>query len=142
MRGFIVVGFGIGLICPVGKTAGASVPATPPGWVFGVAWTILYITIGIAWVLAARVDRRYDWGFVALVAVLAAWVFVYSCRKRLRGGLYVIVASVLGTLILAFSLAAAQSQVAVLLAPLLAWLFFATLLNFNEVNSSPQVTDL
>jgi tryptophan-rich sensory protein len=104
--------------------------------VFGVAWTCLYLLVGAAWVLAARINAWYDLGFLALLTALVAWPVIYGCWKNPRGALYMLVGALLVATLLVVSLAAIGSQVALLVVPLVVWLLFAMGLNMSEVNSA------
>lgn len=124
-------------ICPMKKgEAGASVPSRPPGWVFGVVWPILYILIGLSWVqLRKQKDKTtVDVLFTLLIIILNSWIAVYSCAKQKKTALYILVISV------AISLATWGYSVGTTqmfyLTPLVAWLLFAAMLNFTEVNNT------
>jgi translocator protein len=113
---------------------------TPPDWLFGPAWTVLYIMIAIAgWkVWSAE-------GFGAAVAIWAvniclnaAWSWLMFGRHRI-GWAFIDAMAMLAT-ILMFIVAARQvSPIAALLfVPYLGWVAFATALNFEilQRNSS------
>jgi tryptophan-rich sensory protein len=106
----------------------------PPGWAFGVAWTILYALMGIAVALilaAPRSDTRKTALilFFAQLAVNFAWSPVFFGAHQIRLGLVVIV------VILALAAATTRAFWRIrplaggLLLPYLAWLCFATALN-------------
>jgi tryptophan-rich sensory protein len=114
----------------------------PPGWAFGVAWSLLYVLIGIAvaMIWAAAPSRARSAG-LALFAVQLLLNFSWS---PLFFGLHQIVpALVILVAILALSVAttAAFARVrpaaAWLMAPYLAWLCFATFLNFEIWRLNP-----
>jgi translocator protein len=106
---------------------------TPPSWLFGPVWTILYAMMAVA---AWLVWRKAGWSGLALkVFVLqlilnAAWsIFFFGMRDPLAGLLDIValwIAIVL-TMILFFRI----SKVAgTLIVPYLLWVSFATALNF------------
>jgi tryptophan-rich sensory protein len=117
----------------------AKPPWTPPGWVFGPVWTILYPLIAIAgWTVwregRSRVAmllfllqltlnglwpwlffglRRPDWAFVDIVALVVAVVATIGAFYRLR------------------------RRAALLLVPYLAWVLFAAALNLAVWRLNP-----
>lgn len=131
----IIVGTAMAFICPL-QGAGASLPATPPPWVFIVVWTFLYLLMGLTWVFSAKLGRFYDLAFTVLVILLAVWVLLYGCAGKQKAALYVIFLSLLVALSIAFSLAARQSQWALAMLPLVVWLLVASALNFATVNNT------
>jgi len=132
----LITAYIISAICPMKKEeAGASVPARPPGWVFGVVWPVLYLLTGLAWVQLREQKNQItvDILFTLLIISLNSWIVVYSCAKQKKNALYILVISV------AISLATWGYSVGTTqmfyLTPLVAWLVFATMLNFTEVNN-------
>ena len=111
-------------------------PGTPPDWLFGPVWTVLYVTIGVAgWLVWRRVDVAMHrkraalrmWGWQ--LAVNALWPPVFFGFKALGPGLVVIVAllGAIGLTIRAFW--PLQRGAALLLGPYMAWVCYATYLN-------------
>jgi tryptophan-rich sensory protein len=137
---------------PVGPSAGAVVNARPVPGFFMVVWIILYILIGVAWVLAIldaetldgteselkTIGLALDFGFLALTGMLAAWSYMYV-RVSKRHALFTLMGTVL---FLAIGLEVLRSfglvRSTMLLLPLLVWAGFATLFNFTEVNMDPK----
>ncbi len=113
--------------------AGLIKPAwTPPNWVFGPIWTVLYVMIALAgwldWRSGERGSAMAAWG-VALV-LNASWSWLFFGQQAIGLALVDIVA--LWCAIVAFSLAARnETPVASLLfVPYLLWVSYATALNF------------
>ncbi len=109
---------------------------TPPGWVFGPAWTALYLLSGLAlWRLWRQAGPRSAPGawalfFLALVCN-AAWSPTFFGLHRI--GLAMVVLICLWV-VLAMTIAAIGRRTvsgAILLAPYLAWVTFAGTLNFG-----------
>lgn len=106
---------------------------TPPGWVFGPVWTVLYVLIAVAGWLVWRAE--------GMGAALAAWIvqlvfngaWSFAMFGARQIGLAMIIIGVLWLAIVAFMvLALPASQTAVLLfVPYLAWVSYATLLNIR-----------
>jgi len=108
---------------------------TPPGWLFGPVWTALYVMMGVAlWLVARRwsADPRARiataaWG--VQMALNLIWTPVFFGLRSPVGGL-VVIALLLAAIVAAIALGARVSRAAaVLLAPYLAWVTFATVLN-------------
>ena len=47
----IVSVFGVSAYVKVGEETGKDVKFRPPGWAFGVVWTILLILFGVSWMI-------------------------------------------------------------------------------------------
>lgn len=112
-------------------------PATfPPPIVFPVVWTALYVLMGLALaqVCAARGAR---WraaaiaAFVVQLAVNLAWSPVFFGAHQIMAGLYVIVALDLLVLLTIGLFWKVRKVAALLLLPYLAWILFATVLNWQ-----------
>jgi tryptophan-rich sensory protein len=110
---------------------------TPPGWVFGPAWTILYILMGVAWWFVLRnginsppVKTATMWFLVQLVVNLL-WSLVFFGMQSLLGGVIVILILILliGITMLSFSKVSRESVI--LLIPYLCWTLFATILTIS-----------
>ena len=111
--------------------------AMPPGWAFGVAWTILYILMGLAFALAVGGPNQHQRRqgalllFVAQLALNYSWSPIFFGFQQIELGLAVI----MGVLVLASATAIAFARILPLagwlLAPYVAWLGFATYLNFE-----------
>jgi len=116
---------------------------TPPKWVFPIAWTILFVLIGLSgyyvWNYYLN-DRLRKW-FAGLYAINGLLVFLWSYlffgQQSITGGLYVIVAMII--VIESMILVAFKSNVkaAYLLMPYFLWVLFATYLNISIVALNP-----
>lgn len=119
-----------------GWYAGLAKPAlTPPNWVFGPAWTTLYILMAVAFFRVLRLDSGTPGRRAAITVVLAqlalnaAWSFAFFAAHSPLGGLLVILpleALILLTIALFFRL---DRIAAFCLVPYAAWVAFATYLN-------------
>lgn len=140
--GWVLLSFGAalpGAATPPGDWyEGLTKPSwTPPGWVFPVVWTTLYVAMGTAaWLVQRRArEGRESRGPLAAfglqLALNAAWTPVFFGAHRMLPALGILVAlwlALLGTL-LAFR--RVSSTAAWLLAPYLVWVSVATVLNFE-----------
>ncbi len=127
--GGLVIGY---VTAPGEWYAGLAKPAfNPPAWVFGPAWTTLYILIAVAgW----RVWRREPRGWAMTLwwvqlGLNFAWSPAFFAAHRIGLALVIVVA--LLAVILAFMAAAWRRDrvAAFLFAPYAAWVAFATVLN-------------
>ena len=109
----------------------------PPGWVFAVAWTFLYLCIGSAWAFAISEPEEDKWItsekvnsawiiYPILLAILFTWTNVYNYSVRF--GLYYLLIAFLA-LMCAYSLSPMTSKL--LLSPMVIWLYFAGMMNFQ-----------
>lgn len=108
---------------------------SPPSWVFGPVWTALYAAIGASAWLVARRGGPEARGPLALwagqVALNAAWTPVFFGLRAPGAALGVIGAlwaAIVATIVVFLR---RQPAAGLLLLPYLAWVSFATALNFE-----------
>jgi translocator protein len=110
----------------------------PPAWLFGPVWTALYLMMATAaWQVWRRAGGRPLRLYFAQLTLNAAWTPVFFGAREMGWALLVILllwAAILATL-LAFR--RASKPAAWLLAPYLAWVSFATFLNFTLWRMNP-----
>jgi translocator protein len=118
----------------------AKAPWSPPNWLFGPVWTILYIAMSVsAWLVWRRRDevevRRPLTLYVVQLVLNALWTPVFFGLYPLIGAAALLIALViivaLDVIVLLAMLAfwRVSKPAAWLLAPYWAWLLFATTLN-------------
>lgn len=109
----------------------------PPNWVFGPAWTILYILMGLALYLflekakEKRLARKGIMVFGTQLSLNALWSIIFFGLHRPFSAF---IAIVLLWLLIAYSIlvfSRASKRAAWLLVPYLAWVSFASILNFS-----------
>lgn len=103
---------------------------TPPGWVFGPVWSILYLLMGVA---AGRLIHRRAWHAVLIFGIQLVlnlvWTPVFFGMHQVATALAVICAIWLGV-VATISLARKADRASTwLLVPYLAWVSYATYLN-------------
>lgn len=115
---------------------GLAKPAlTPPNWVFGPAWTILYILMAFAFYRVLRLDpatpgrRAAITIFLAQLALNASWSFAFFAAHSPIGGLMVIVPMEALILYMIAQFWRLDRVAACCLIPYAAWVAFATYLN-------------
>lgn len=107
---------------------------TPPDWLFGPVWTILYFMMAIAaWLVwkspEGQKDRALFWYWLQLLLNGAwSWLFFYLQSPWL--GFIEIIALVLAVLKTIREFAYVRPAAALLLIPYLLWIIFASALNF------------
>ncbi len=116
--------------------AGLVRPAfTPPNWLFPVAWTLLYAMMAYAvWRILALPRNRPGrsaavTAFFAQLALNGLWSFAFFGAHSPLAGLVVIVALIGAILVTIRLFWRLDRAAALLLAPYLAWVAYATILN-------------
>lgn len=119
----------------------AKAPWTPPGWVFSVVWSMLYVLLGVT-MARTIVEKRYETDMdkaqlsvlVATIAIILIWPFVYFLGKSQPGGIALIILVVL--LGLAYCIMTGMDKRFIEMGctlPLVAWGGFATTLALYPV---------
>jgi tryptophan-rich sensory protein len=109
----------------------------PPNWIFGPVWTTLYILMGIALYLVWKEDssdflKKLAIVFFTLQLVLNFfWSFIFFQQHEMGWALVEIIALWLAILVTIFSFANISKTAAWLLVPYIAWVSFATILNYT-----------
>lgn len=103
---------------------------SPPEAVFGIVWSVLYITLGISAFLAFRehLHGKAMMLFVLQLALNACWTPVFFGAHSLFGALVLIVAMLIALVFLFMACYAINRASAWLLVPYGLWLTFATYL--------------
>ncbi len=107
---------------------------SPPNWLFGPVWTVLYLLMGIAGALLWSVKGIHSPAmvlFIIQLALNALWTPLFFGAKKLGAAFAEIICmwlAILGTILSAWPLSHTASY---LLIPYLAWVSFASLLNFS-----------
>lgn len=120
---------------------------TPPGWMFPVAWTTLYVLMGLALALILNARGARGRGpavalFVAQFALNLAWTPLFFGAHKAGAALLVIVAML--ALAIATTVAFARIRVAAawLLVPYLVWISFAGVLTWRIGQLNPDAETL
>ena len=122
-------------------------PLTPPGWLFPVAWTTLYILIGfaLAMILNAR-GARLRWLatalFVAQFAFNLAWTPLFFGAHRIDAALIVIAAMLALAIATTIVFARVRRAAAWLMLPYLVWISFAGVLTWSIGRLNPDAGTL
>lgn len=108
---------------------------TPPGWVFGPVWTILYISIAVSgWlVYVSKAPKKYIykglaiWGFELLFNFIWSFFFFYL-QSTILGLIDIIILDVLVLINILYFWKISKVAGAILL-PYFFWILYATTLN-------------
>ena len=107
---------------------------TPPGWIFGPVWTLLYLSMGVAaWMVWTRAGLRGAWVALLLFAVQLvlngawSWLFFGLHSPGLAFLDIVLLWLAIAATIVAFWIV--RPAAALVLVPYLLWVSFATALN-------------
>ena len=109
-------------------------PLAPPGAVFPIVWTILYILMGISYgILKAnnQTDEEIDWIYYIQLAINALWsIIFFNFKWRLFAFVWIILLAV--AIISMIRKFYNKNKIAGLLQiPYILWVIFATYLNFG-----------
>jgi len=119
----------------------------PPGWVFGAAWTLLYILIGLALALILHARGARGRGlaiglFLAQLALNYAWSPIFFALHETGLAFIVIVLMIILAALTALLFARIRRAAGLLMLPYLAWLFFAAFLTWQIGALNPDAAQL
>lgn len=148
----LLLGFASGRAVPAGSenawyVALTKPDVTPPGWLFPVAWTTLYILMGLAlaMILHARGARSRGVAialFVAQLALNLAWTPIFFGAHRVGLAMVVIVAMLVVAIATTVVFARIRRPAAWLMVPYLVWISFAGVLNWSIDRLNPDAQGL
>ena len=144
----VLLGFLSGHSVPAGSdnawyVALAKPSVNPPDWAFPVAWSLIYVCMGlaVALVLNAR-GARGRWPAVALfaveVALLFAWQPLFFGAHRIGAATALIAAILLVGIVVTLLFGRIRSVAAWLMLPLLVWVGFAGVLCWRIGQLNPD----
>lgn len=116
--------------------------AYPPPETFGIVWTVLYVLMGLAlaMIVAARGARGRGLAMIAFALQFMlnlAWSPVFFGAHQITGGLIVIGVLDVAAIITLALFYRVRPVAAALLVPYVAWILFATWLNFALLQANP-----
>jgi translocator protein len=119
----------------------------PPGWVFGAAWTVLYILLGlaVALILHARGARGRGLALALFALQLLlnyAWSPLFFAYHEVGAAFWTIVAIILLSAAVAILFWRIRRAAALLMVPYLAWLGFAAVLTWQIGLLNPRAEQL
>ncbi|MBR3632201.1 MAG: tryptophan-rich sensory protein [Elusimicrobiaceae bacterium] len=107
---------------------------SPPDWLFGMVWAVLYILLALAAFYITRREfntpvRKATWLIIAQLVLNAAWTPLFFGLHHIMGAMILVLAMIAMTLWLMRAARPISRAAVWLLIPYLAWLCFAWLLN-------------
>jgi tryptophan-rich sensory protein len=135
-------GYGNGWFAALAKPA-----FTPPGWVFGAAWSMLYLMMGVALTLVvaargARGRRPAIAAFVVQLLLNLAWSPLFFAAHRIWPAFGLILCILLAAAVTARCFWRVRPAAGLLMLPYLVWLCFAATLNFQIGRMNPEAARL
>ena len=117
----------------------------PPPATFGIVWTALYILMGVALTLVVTARGAPGRGaaitaFVVQFALNLAWSPTFFAAHRIEGALYLLLAMDLAVAVTVALFWRVRRGAALLLLPYLAWVLFATVLNWEFLKANPDAS--
>ncbi len=116
---------------------------TPPGWIFPIVWTTLYIMLGLA--LAMIIDARgAKWRgaaiglFVVQMTLNLVWSPTFFAAHQVTAALIIIILMIAVAVATTFAFARVRTAAAWMMVPYLAWLCIAFLLNLQIDLANPD----
>lgn len=117
---------------------------TPPAWVFGAVWPVLYVMQGLALSLVlhaagARLRRKALVLFALQFALNLLWSPLFFGAHQVRASIYV-AAAILGlAAVAAATFFRVRRAAGLLMLPYVAWLFFALALSIGISDRNPEL---
>ena len=148
----VLLGFASGQLVPSGDAnpwyAALVKPAgTPPGWVFPVVWTSLYIMLGLA--LALILNARGSRGrglaitlFLVQLALNLSWTPVFFGAGKIQLALWIIVAMLILSIAVTILFARIRKPAAWLMVPYMVWISYAGCLTWGIGQLNPDAEGL
>jgi len=108
----------------------------PPNWIFGPVWTVLYILMGVSfaliWLKGVKTQKSREAISLFLVQLFlnAIWTPIFFGAKNLFLALIVIILMWIFILKTILAFGKINKTASYLLYPYIAWVSFATILNF------------
>jgi len=144
----LLLGFASGRAVVAGQENGwyaalAKPAQTPPDWLFPVAWTTLYVLLGlaVAIVINARGARTRGPAIAAFVVAFGlslAWTPLFFGAHRIQAALWLIVAMLATGTVTTFLFGRVRPVAAWLMVPYLVWISFAGVLTWRIGQLNPD----
>jgi tryptophan-rich sensory protein len=120
---------------------------TPPGWVFGVVWPILYTMLGLAIAMVLNARRARGRGIAITLFSLHmllnfAWSPVFFRLHQVWPAFWIIAAMLVSAIVVTVLFARIRKAAAWLLVPYMVWLGFAAMLNLSIARDNPDAATL
>jgi len=119
----------------------------PPGWVFGVVWTLLYGLMGLALATILDARRAPNRGralalFGVQLVLNLAWSPVFFALHMAHFAVFLLVMILVAAVMTCYAFGQIRARAAWLLVPYLVWLSFATVLAYRIDQLNPNAGHL
>ena len=119
----------------------------PPGWVFGVVWSTLYVLMGLSVAMILYARGAQGRGFALFLFGLQlvfnlAWSPLFFALHHVSMALVLIFVILALTIWTTFAFARIRKAAAWLLVPYMVWLSFAAILNYKIDQLNPDAENL
>jgi len=106
-------------------------PWTPPGWLFGVAWTTIMIcfSVYLSYLFKTKTSKKLKVAFTIQVFLNIIWNFIFFNQHLVLLGLINIILLTTTVYYIFFAIKAQPKWIKALLLPYMIWLVIATSLN-------------
>lgn len=105
---------------------------TPPGYVFGLVWTILYILLFIFFILSLRELPKSKLAlayFLVQLVLNLLWTYVFFSKRLVKTAFAMIAIIIVLSCLCLYEIAKVNFNLAFLLVPYIAWLLLASYFN-------------
>lgn len=108
---------------------------TPPSFVFPIVWNVLYLLLFLAFARSIRLKYTLiNVLFILLFILNILWCYFYFYKKQVANALPIIAIMILTNVVMIFmAIKKKDNHLALMLAPHLAWIAFASFLNALSV---------
>ncbi len=117
----------------------------PPGWLFGVAWTVLYTMIGFALAIVLHARSAQGRGlaiglFAFQLTLNLTWSPTFFAAHQVTAALWLTLAILAAAILTTLAFGRIRTAAAWLMLPYLLWLSFAAILNyqFDQLNPGAE----
>lgn len=120
---------------------------TPPGWVFGAVWPVLYLLIGLAFAVVLNARRAPGRGiavmlFVVQLACNLVWSPLFFAAHEVTLAAYLAIVILVLAVLTSVYFARIRTSAVLLMLPYVAWLCFAAILSYQIHNLNPDAESL
>ncbi len=114
----------------------------PPMW-FGIVWTVLYIMIGVSLALVVSAWGAHGREIAIIVFALhfignLAWTWVFFGLQEMTFALFVLIYTAVTLIAVIAVFWQVRRLAALMLLPYLAWVMFASVLNYQFIAENPE----
>ena len=106
-------------------------PLAPPGFIFPIVWTILYILMGVSYYISNSDDKELDQIYLLQLLVNLLWPIIFFVLKMYFSAFLWIILLLILAIVMIKEFLRIKKLSGYLQIPYLLWLLFATYLNIG-----------